>query len=103
MAVLWRGKPRAGAAPGKRRPSTLDGHSVEWIFRLPPCAEAMASEQRGRSEMKILVPIKLVDDYSVKARVKSDGTGVDIVDVKMSMNLSPAVTHSPAMLAGVLR
>lgn len=53
--------------------------------------------------MKILVPIKLVDDYSVKARVKSDGTGVDIVNVKMSMNLNPAVTHSPAMLAGVLR
>src|SRR5580765_2063648 len=36
--------------------------------------------------MKILVPVKRVVDYNVKVRVKSDGTGVDIVNVKMSMN-----------------
>ena len=36
--------------------------------------------------MKILVPVKRVVDYNVKARVKSDGTGVDIANVKMSMN-----------------
>ncbi len=36
--------------------------------------------------MKILVPIKRVVDYNVKVRVKSDGTGVDIANVKMSMN-----------------
>ena len=36
--------------------------------------------------MKILVPVKRVVDYNVKVRVKADGTGVDIANVKMSMN-----------------
>jgi electron transfer flavoprotein beta subunit len=36
--------------------------------------------------MKIIVPVKRVVDYNVKVRVKSDGTGVDIANVKMSMN-----------------
>ncbi len=36
--------------------------------------------------MKILVPIKRVVDYNVKIRVKSDGSGVDLANVKMSIN-----------------
>jgi electron transfer flavoprotein beta subunit len=36
--------------------------------------------------MKVLVPIKRVVDYNVKIRVKSDQTGVDLANVKMSMN-----------------
>ena len=36
--------------------------------------------------MKVLVPVKRVVDYNVNVRVKSDGTGVDIANVKMSMN-----------------
>jgi electron transfer flavoprotein beta subunit len=36
--------------------------------------------------MKVLVPVKRVVDYNVKVRVKSDQTGVDIANVKMSMN-----------------
>ena len=36
--------------------------------------------------MKILVPVKRVVDYNVKVRVKADGSGVDIGNVKMSMN-----------------
>ncbi|GAB3402848.1 electron transfer flavoprotein subunit beta/FixA family protein [Massilia agilis] len=36
--------------------------------------------------MKVLVPVKRVVDYNVKVRVKSDGSGVDIGNVKMSMN-----------------
>lgn len=36
--------------------------------------------------MKILVPVKRVVDYNVKVHVKSDGTGVDLLNVKMSMN-----------------
>ncbi len=36
--------------------------------------------------MKILVPVKRVIDYNVKARVKADNTGVDLANVKMSMN-----------------
>jgi electron transfer flavoprotein beta subunit len=38
------------------------------------------------SELKILVPVKRVVDYNVKIRVKSDGSGVDLANVKMSMN-----------------
>ena len=37
-------------------------------------------------KLKVLVPVKRVVDYNVKVRVKSDGTGVDIASVKMSMN-----------------
>jgi electron transfer flavoprotein beta subunit len=36
--------------------------------------------------MKILVPVKRVVDYNVKVRVKSDGSGVDVANVKHSMN-----------------
>jgi electron transfer flavoprotein beta subunit len=36
--------------------------------------------------MKLLIPIKRVLDYNVKPRVKADGTGVDLANVKMSMN-----------------
>ena len=36
--------------------------------------------------MKILVPVKRVIDYNVKVRVKTDQTGVDLANVKMSMN-----------------
>jgi electron transfer flavoprotein beta subunit len=36
--------------------------------------------------MKVLVPVKRVIDYNVKARVKPDGSGVDLANVKMSMN-----------------
>ena len=36
--------------------------------------------------MKILVPVKRVVDFNVKVRVKSDGSGVDLANVKMSMN-----------------
>jgi electron transfer flavoprotein beta subunit len=36
--------------------------------------------------MKVLLPVKRVVDYNVKVRVKSDGSGVDIANVKMSMN-----------------
>ena len=36
--------------------------------------------------MKVLVPVKRVIDYNVKPRVKMDGTGVDLANVKMSMN-----------------
>ena len=41
---------------------------------------------QGPIAMKILVPIKRVVDYNVKIRVKPDGSGVDIANVKMSMN-----------------
>jgi electron transfer flavoprotein beta subunit len=36
--------------------------------------------------MKLLVPVKRVIDYNVKPRVRADGTGIDLANVKMSMN-----------------
>src|ERR1700680_142804 len=36
--------------------------------------------------MKILVPVKRVVDFNVKIRVKTDGSGVELANVKMSMN-----------------
>ena len=36
--------------------------------------------------MKILVPVKRVVDYNIKIRLKSDGSGVELANVKMSMN-----------------
>ncbi len=36
--------------------------------------------------MKILVPVKRVVDYNVKIRVKPDGSGVELANVKMAMN-----------------
>ena len=38
------------------------------------------------TRLKILVPVKRVVDYNVKIRVKADGSGVDLANVKMSMN-----------------
>jgi electron transfer flavoprotein beta subunit len=40
----------------------------------------------GVVPMKVLVPVKRVIDYNVKVRVKADGSGVDLANVKMSMN-----------------
>jgi hypothetical protein len=40
----------------------------------------------GSQGMKVLVAVKRVVDYNVKIRVKPDGTGVDLANVKMSMN-----------------
>ena len=39
-----------------------------------------------RDAMKVLVPVKRVIDYNVKVRVKADQSGVDLANVKMSMN-----------------
>jgi electron transfer flavoprotein beta subunit len=41
---------------------------------------------KGFVPMKVLVPVKRVIDYNVKVRVKADGSGVDLANVKMSMN-----------------
>ena len=42
--------------------------------------------QPKEMSVKILVPVKRVIDYNVKVRVKADGSGVDLANVKMSMN-----------------
>ena len=47
--------------------------------------------------MKILVPVKRVIDYNVKVRVKGDGSGVDLANVKMSMNPFDEIAVEEAM------
>jgi len=47
--------------------------------------------------IKVLVPVKRVVDYNVKVRVKSDGSGVDIANVKMSMNPFDEIAVEEAM------
>tara|TARA_R110001599_G_scaffold171353_1_gene362074 strand:+ start:59283 stop:60032 length:750 start_codon:yes stop_codon:yes gene_type:complete len=47
--------------------------------------------------MKVLVPVKRVVDYNVKVRVKADQTGVDIANVKMSMNPFDEIAVEEAM------
>ena len=47
--------------------------------------------------MKVLVAVKRVVDYNVKVRVKSDQTGVDIANVKMSMNPFDEIAIEEAM------
>ena len=47
--------------------------------------------------MKVLVPVKRVVDYNVKVRVRSDNTGVDTANVKMSMNPFDEIALEEAM------
>src|SRR5215472_18631013 len=47
--------------------------------------------------MKILVPVKRVVDFNVKVRVKPDGSGVDLANVKMSMNPFDEIAVEEAM------
>src|SRR4249919_1763089 len=55
-------------------------------LKSPVALHPPVSQFNGVNPMKILVPVKRVVDYNVKVRVKSDGTGVDLANVKMSMN-----------------
>jgi electron transfer flavoprotein beta subunit len=61
----------------------LTADSGTFRFRAKPIKSQNSSE---RGSMKVLVPVKRVVDYNVKVRVKSDGTGVELANVKMSMN-----------------
>jgi electron transfer flavoprotein beta subunit len=49
-------------------------------------ARILIFNEGATNPMKVLVPVKRVIDYNVKARVKPDQTGVDLANVKMSMN-----------------
>lgn len=50
------------------------------------CGAVKTAQEEVETKMKILVPVKRVIDYNVKVRVKPDGSGVDLANVKMSMN-----------------
>jgi electron transfer flavoprotein beta subunit len=59
---------------------------VSWPRWRPVRAAARPPQAGIQAPMKLLVPVKRVVDYNVKVRVKSDGTGVETANVKMSMN-----------------
>ena len=72
---------RRGAEGGLTRPLRSGQRAC-----LPPQDATVRSDARRGVHMKVLVPVKRVLDYNVKPRVKADGTGVDLANVKMSMN-----------------
>lgn len=55
-------------------------------FKPGPTAEIHCRDSMKEGSMKILVTVKRVVDYNVKIRVKPDGSGVELANVKMSMN-----------------
>lgn len=64
-------------------------HNISKKHYTAPCTFLYKTQLRiivGTGRMKILVAVKRVVDYNVKVRVKSDGSDVDIANVKMSMN-----------------
>jgi electron transfer flavoprotein beta subunit len=63
--------------------------TITVVFFFRRCEHKLRSKHGKHNlgvTMKILVPVKRVVDYNVKIRVKSDGSGVDTANVKMSMN-----------------
>ena len=60
--------------------------SGEGAMPLHQVRQADGLQGEGKERMKLLVAVKRVIDFNVKPRVKADGTGVDLANVKMSMN-----------------
>src|SRR4029078_7048828 len=74
----------------QRRPATGD-FLTRFGESSSRCTTAPQRQQRSTNAwradgMKILVPVKRVVDFNVKIRVKPDGSGIDLANVKMSMN-----------------
>ena len=53
--------------------------------------------------MRVLVPVKRVIDYNVKPQVKAEGTGVDLANVKMSMNPFDEIAVEEAMVGDLFK
>jgi electron transfer flavoprotein beta subunit len=62
-----------------------DNGSKTYLYK-PKLRSQINTQVHEDKSMKILVPVKRVVDYNVKIRVKADQTGVDLANVKMSMN-----------------
>jgi electron transfer flavoprotein beta subunit len=69
-----------------RQRGRFSGPDVAFADDLVRCIALAAPGECGSVSMKVLVPVKRVVDYNVKVRVKPDGSGVDLANVKMSMN-----------------
>ena len=95
--------PGSGGVPAEGRPGGRAAAPARWGVRSPrDCAPTLQASRRavaniaprplrhlqrkGLMAMKVLVPIKRVVDANVKVRVKADGTGVELANVKMAMN-----------------
>ena len=66
--------------------ANLAGGCYQPLFSPLYSIAPLQNEKSQNRSMKVLVPIKRVVDFTVKVRVKSDGSGVDLDNVKMSMN-----------------
>src|SRR5882724_6797971 len=73
-----------GAIFGRR---ALTGVGGTFRFRAQAIKQVINTQNSSeRGSMKVLVPVKRVVDYNVKVRVRPDGSGVELANVKMSMN-----------------
>src|SRR5512146_1875036 len=72
--------------PAQRSHSTSSCSRSRSPRREPRRRRFARPRHRRMDPMKVLVPVKRVVDYNVKVRIKPDGSGVDIANVKMSMN-----------------
>jgi electron transfer flavoprotein beta subunit len=76
-----------GVARAVSAPKFKPDHSRRQVSgAIGSLAPSSSNEEKPEPSMKILVPVKRVVDYNVKVRVKPDQTGVDLANVKMSMN-----------------
>ena len=75
---------RPSMAPWSMNPSACAREPFLGRSQLPD--PTPPPKAKGSLNMKVLVPVKRVIDYNVKVRVKADGSGVDLANVKMSMN-----------------
>jgi hypothetical protein len=76
-----------GVARAVSAPKFKPDHSRRQVSgAIGSLAPNSSNEEKPEPSMKILVPVKRVVDYNVKVRVKPDQSGVDLANVKMSMN-----------------
>jgi hypothetical protein len=76
-----------GVARAVSAPKFKPDHSRRQVSgAIGSLAPSSSNEEKPEPSMKILVPVKRVVDYNVKVRVKADRSGVDLANVKMSMN-----------------
>ena len=79
-------RPMRAVGPGRRATLTPGRCAISLRRPFAPSWPGLEFAPTRTTSMKILVPVKRVVDYNVKIRVKSDGSGVELANVKMSMN-----------------
>src|SRR5687767_8250450 len=78
--------PRRGGSDAACPDSRIDGPFLTGFMCACEFGVGRAPQSSRISTMKVLVPVKRVLDYNLKVRVKPDGSGVDLSNLKMSIN-----------------